>query len=122
MDENTFLKTLTDATQIYLDIVRDKRVKIFNLPSQSNWYHVYRLGAHMFSIYEHFDDLLDLYEYRMQLGDRPVFIFHVDNQKNTELFKALHELNMLCISKFNKQPQPIIQQALTFIKRIHRQK
>ena len=122
MDRNTFLESLVNLAQIYTHITRNKRVKIFNLPAHSNWYHVYRLGEHVFSIYEHFDDVLNTYEYKMQLGDRPVVTFYLDNQKETKTFNALHELNMLCVSKFNKQPQPIMSKLLTFIRCIYRQK
>ena len=122
MDANRFLESLNDLAQIYLDIMRNKKVKIFNLPEQSNWYHVYRFGVHIFSIHEHYDDLLNAYEYSMQLGNSPVFTFYLDNQKNTETFKRLHELNMLCVSKFNKQKQPLMQRVLSFIKCNYKQK
>ena len=58
----------------------------------------------------------------MQLGNKPVFTFYLDNKKNTEVFKVLHELNMLCISKFDKQSQPIMQKVLSFIKCGYKQK
>ena len=108
--------------QIYLEILKNKRVKIFNLPEQSNWYHIYRSGTHILSIHEHYDDLLNLYEYQMQLGSRPVFTFHLDNQKDTKVFKAVHELNMVCVSKFNTQQQPIMQRLLCVIKSVFKQK
>ena len=122
MNQNTFLESLNNLAQVYMGIVRNKKVKIFNLPEQSNWYHVYRLGKHMFSIHEHYDDLLNLYEYQMQLGNRSVFTFYLDYQKNAEVFKVLHELNMLCISEFNKQQQPIMQKLLSLIKCVYKQK
>ena len=122
MDKNIFLESLNNLVQIYFDIMRNKKAKIFNLPEQSNWYHVYSSGTHIFSIHEHYDDLLNAYEYKMQLGNRPVFTFLLDNQKNAKMFKALHELNMLCISKFDKQSQPIMQKVLSFIKCGYKQK
>ena len=122
MDKNIFLESLNNLAQIYCDIMQNKKVKIFNLPEQSNWYHVFSSGVHIFSIYEHYDDLLNAYEYKMQLGNKPVFTFYLDNKKNTEVFKTLHELNMLCISKFDKQSQPIMQKVLSFIKCGYKQK
>ena len=122
MDKNIFLESLNNLARIYSDIMRNKKVKILNLPEQSNWYHVYSSGVHIFSIHEHYDDLFNAYEYKMQLSNKPVFTFYLDTQKNAEVFKAVHELNMLCVSKFDKQQQPTIQIMLNFIKRIYKQK